>query len=132
MQDPPDKEVFLEAVATFLEKEVRGAVKDPALVFRVLIAAHLLRVVEGESRKEDLHDSAEAQRLAEVLDLPDPPSSRMERREFLAHHTASLALSIRSGALSASPDSPAWQHIKATLREKLQVIQPRFDLSSDI
>ena len=41
MQNRPSKTDLLEAVARFLERDVKPAIKDPSLSFRVLIAANL-------------------------------------------------------------------------------------------
>ena len=41
MQDAPDKRVLIEAIAKMLVTDVASAVADPALAFRVRIAAQL-------------------------------------------------------------------------------------------
>ena len=67
MSDRPDKEILLQAVARFLEREVKGAITDPRLAFRVLIAANLTSIVAAESRGEEAQQQAELHRLRALL-----------------------------------------------------------------
>ena len=51
MQDRPDKQTLLDAIAAFLVTEVRPKIDDPGVSFRVLVAAHVCSQVAAE----DLH-----------------------------------------------------------------------------
>src|SRR4051812_30641733 len=67
MQDRPAKEVLLDAIASFLLTQVKPAISDPALGFRVLIAANLATVVASEIRSGDEQNAAERERLRALL-----------------------------------------------------------------
>src|SRR5437867_4112535 len=100
MQDLPEKTVMLEALARFLEAEVRPVIADAALGFRVRIAAHLAGVVAREIRAEDGHDRAELERLEALLGRPGmPASTRSERVASIRALNAELASAIRAGTL---------------------------------
>src|SRR5580692_116344 len=59
MQNRPDKTALLEAVARFLATEVKPAITDPNLAFRVLVAANLAAVVAAEVATEEAQEEAE-------------------------------------------------------------------------
>lgn len=132
MQDRPDRHALLTAVAGFLKSDVLPAVKDPGVRFRLLVATHVLGVVDRELAGE--HDAWAAQRdrlealgLAVPADLLDEPG----RRAAIA--SAHAALVTRIDAAVPGADLAAERaHILATLREKLAVVNPRFDLSPTI
>ncbi len=134
MQDLPEKSTLLDALARFLDVEVRGAVQDPALAFRVRIASHLAQVVAREIRGEDAHDLAELQRLEKLLDRTMGPTAirREDRHLQMKQMNRTLAKAIRAGTLDARERTEAHAHVKATLIDKLSVIQPRFDTKADI
>ena len=131
MQDIPDKATLLAAVRRFLKTELAGVVPDPALRFRVLIAANLLGVVERELTLEQAHHSAETDRLAALL-------SELDVEALLAcqgddARRAALAPLYERLLTDETVDEQArFAHVQATLAEKLAVINPRFDLSPTI
>jgi hypothetical protein len=134
MHDRPDKQTLLDAVAGFLALVVRPKIEDKALNFRVLIAAHLCSVASSEIRTEDVQDLAQLMRLAAIFpDEPPPPDLRRESRErSLRALEAELARRIREGSLDERQRALAVAHVRETLREKLRVINPRFDLSDTL
>lgn len=131
MQDIPDKVTLLAAVRRFMKADLSGAVQDPGLRFRLLIAANVLGVVERELKLEHQHHDAEVGRLAQLLEGLDTesllkPQGDAERRAALRPHYEAL---LKSDALE---ESALFEHLKATLAEKLSVVNPRFDLSATI
>lgn len=133
MQDSPSKTELLQAVAKFLSEDLRGAVKDQALAFRVLIAANLVQIVATEIEAEEKHDAAELSRLFTLLRASgEPATTASDRRGQIRGLNEQLAAKIRAGSLDATPGGGAWQHVQETLREKLQVDNPRFDLKKEI
>lgn len=131
MQDIPDKATLLAAVRRFLKADLAAVIPDPALRFRVLIAANLLGVVERELGHEQAHHAAEVGRLVALLQDADAEmllglQGDAARREALGP----LYERLLEGD-SADPDA-VFDHVKATLAEKLAVVNPRFDLSSTI
>jgi hypothetical protein len=129
MQDRPDKPSLLDAVASFLVSEVRPKVDDPGVSFRLLVAAHVCAQVAAEVRHEDGHDSAELGRLGTLLDRRTAlPATRSERKALFDRMNRDLAELIRSGAID---DGAVEDHLEKTLRDKLSVVNARFDLSDD-
>ncbi len=78
MQERPDKQVLLTAIARFLVEEARPALADPRLNFRALIAAHLASVVASELTSDEETVTRELARLRAFF--PDSRSRRRERR----------------------------------------------------
>jgi hypothetical protein len=137
MQQRPDKTELLAAVARFLEREVKPAIKDPALAFRVLIAASLTGIVAGELHAEDAATAAELERLAAILPdaaaaigLEKKLATREGRKEALIALNRALCDSIRAGDFAGDPQ--VWSHVSLTLRGELFTASPRFDTSIDI
>ena len=137
MHYAPDAPTLLQAVATFLSKDLRPAIKahDPALAFRVLIAESLCRIVAGELQTEDMLDLMELSRLNDLLPgvhTGDVGHSRTERSAAIAALNAALAARFRDSAPDPTFDSAAIDHLSHALREKLMVTNPRFDTSDTI
>jgi hypothetical protein len=122
MQDPPDKEMLLAAVARFLAEEIRPVVADARLNFRVLIAAHLAMTVANECRSGADETAAELARLQAFY--PDAEAS-------LPELSARLARDVRGGAI-AEDDARLRDHVKKSLLAKLAINSPRFDTRSEI
>ncbi|MEM9189899.1 MAG: DUF6285 domain-containing protein [Myxococcota bacterium] len=130
MQHRPDKSTLLRAVAGFLAGEIRPAVADPGLNFRLLIAAHLCSVVASEVDLEDGHDRGELERLVALLGgTADLPPTGAERRALFIDLNRRLSEAIRNDAVDGENVEA---HLVATLRDKLQVINPRFALDEAI
>ena len=137
MQQRPDKTELLAAVARFLEREVKPAIKDPALAFRVLIAASLTGIVAGELQTEDAATAVELDRLAQLLPdaaiaigLEKKLATREGRKEALVALNRALCDRIR--AVDFVKDPQVWSHVTLTLRGELFTSSPRFDTSIDI
>jgi hypothetical protein len=136
MQDRPDASTLLEAVARFLGEEVRPAVSDPALSFRVLIAASLSATVARELATTEEQDQAQLERLRALLPDVAPPGltseRRAERHAAIATMEDELAARIRDDRLTDGQLLAAHAHVERTLAEKLAVTNPRFDLRPEI
>ncbi|MFT7621007.1 MAG: hypothetical protein ACI9WU_000168 [Myxococcota bacterium] len=133
----PDKATLLDAVAEFLTDELRPHVKDKALSFRVLIAANLAGIVAREIRVEEKHDSAQMLRLRRLLPDIDVaqsikgnrPSARAEAMSAL---NAAMIERLRAGQFDERQREQVWGHVTETLREKLSVLNPRFDTAPHV
>lgn len=137
MQNRPDKAALLNAVARFLEREIKPQVSDPSLSFRLLIAANLCQLVAGEIQMEDLATHAELDRLAALLpdvdiDLAVARQSREGRVRAIEQMNRALGDHIASGAIEAAPGSAVWEHVVTTLRGELFTSSPRFDTGLEI
>ncbi|MCB9527820.1 MAG: hypothetical protein H6701_05375 [Myxococcales bacterium] len=135
MQDAPDRQTLLAGVAMFLAGQVEPALKapgaHPGLAFRSRIAAHLVATVGRELAFEEQHDAAELDRLRALLGsepdspLPDPALTGEPRREAIRALRAALAAKLRAD--EPIDDTATRAALMATLRDQLQVVQPRFD-----
>ena len=123
MQDPPDKEALLFAIARFLEEDVRPQIKDARLNFRVLIATHLAATVANECRGGAAAEALALGRLQAIY----PDAAGVSYREL----TARLAKDIREGAPAANAER-VMEHVRETLLAKLAVNSPRFDTQPEI
>lgn len=138
MLNRPDRADLLEAVAAFLEGELKGAVGDPRLAFRVLIAASLCRSVAEESRRGELDEHAELERLRALL--PGKLTERAinqsigpeARRALIMEKDQALIDRIRDKGTSPAQRQAITDHVKTTLRAELSITNPRFDLSAEI
>jgi hypothetical protein len=132
MQDRPEKEVLLDALANFLIQQVRPAVSDPGLNFRVLIAANIAVQVAAEIRGEEAQDAAELRRLRELLaDVPVSGDLATRSGQQAATKVLNHALAERL-KLGTVDFAKATEHLKQTLIEKLAVNNPRFDTALEI
>ena len=123
MQYLPQKQTLMEALTVFLASQVAPAISDPALRFRVRIAAHLLQVVYRELELSDGHTVAEQDRLQQVLQVTsgDVPALRSAVDALIADPATPPALlaEIRTALMEG-------------LANQLAVSQPRFDPSLHI
>jgi hypothetical protein len=130
MQYRPDLEALMVAVAEFIDHDLKAALSDQALAFRARIAANVLRVGALELRTEDWADDAELESLASVLgEAPTVPAGRGGRRARIAELDAALSARL----LSDEPLPPETlarieAHVHDTLRQRIQIANPRFDL----
>jgi hypothetical protein len=135
MQDRPDKLALLGAIARFLERDVRPALKDPGLGFRALIAAHLATTLAAEIQAEDDLEASELARLRALL--PDAagaheePETRAGRRRERLRLRRELARRIKDRVLDEGQRARAFAHVMQTLREDLRVYNRKFDTSPD-
>ena len=134
MQNLPDRNVLLQAVAGFLAKDVVAAIDDRGVAFRVRIAAHLVATVARELTGDEARDEAQVVRLATALDatVPIGLETRDERHQILRALEIDLARRIRQ----TDPDSDAALGLRRLVQEdlkaRLKVVNPRFDVSPDV
>ncbi len=133
MQTRPDPSALLDAIARFLEREVKP-VTSGALGFRVLIAANLASMVAAELRFEDAAASTEIERLRALLPDVDAgdTSSGQGRRAALDTLNRALSARLRERRFQGEDLVRVTEHITQTLRGELLTASPRFDTSLDI
>ena len=130
MQDRPDKTALLASIAQFLMVEIRPAITDPALGFRVLIAAHLAAGVAREVASEDELDIAQLAGLQALLgDEPHIPGRSDARRACITEANRRLTDRIRAGEVDFDQVNA---HLQQVLAGKLTVSNPNFDLNPTI
>jgi hypothetical protein len=125
MQDRPTAIELLDAVRGFLERDVVPAL-DGTAKFHARVAANVLAIVGRELALDEPHLLAEWQRLDALLDPAPLPAGWDERRAALRARTAALCERIRAGDADAAPFRDAvLAHLRATVREKLAVANPK-------
>ncbi len=118
MQPTGEVEQLLQAVAKFLDQELRPVVADPGLAFRARVAASLLKSLALERPAEATLDAEARAGLATLL---GGEGSRAELE-------ATLVERLRAGALDAETQAAARGAVRAALRARLRVTSPELDL----
>ncbi|EQA60585.1 DUF6285 domain-containing protein [Leptospira alexanderi] len=127
MQDKPTSTDLLEAIQDFLMKEVLPQFKDQELLsYKTLVSWNMLGVVSREIRSgEELLDK-ELGRLVKLLNKNLVIPSTLNEKKNLAHAwNIELRDKIRKEKLS-SENLQYWNHVKETVKEKVEIINPRF------
>lgn len=127
MQDRPTYAELLDAVRHFLETEVVPRLDGPKK-FHARVAANVLGIVERELAHEDRHLRSELRRLERLLGRsPSSDEDRLARRDAVRRLTVEVCTRIRAG----DADSGSWReavfaHTRASVREKLEVANPKY------
>jgi hypothetical protein len=137
MQNLPDRDVLLQAVAGFLMRDVVPAIDDRGTAFRVRIAAHLVATVSRELQSEEADDAAQIGRLAAVLGAGEGGASGSAHSRAARHAIVrELELAVVAAARAADPDSDSAlvlrRAVQADLAARLRVVNPRFDRAVDV
>ncbi|AVQ10504.1 Uncharacterized protein XB16_0151 [Leptospira santarosai] len=127
MQDKPTSADLLEAIQDFLMKEVLPQFKDKELLsYKTLVSWNMLGVVSREIRSGEEALDKELGRLVELLDKKSVFPSTLNEKKKLAHDwNMELRDRIRREKLS-SENSRYWNHVKETVKEKVEITNPRF------
>lgn len=134
MASRPDVPALLGAVSQFLLAEVQPALAaDKALQFRVLVAAWLLSVVDGELRDPAQRELRELESLRALL-TPEQHSEPEHDPEARARALRQLNLRLCAHLRAAPPEQwgPLREHLQRTLADTLAYSNPRFDLDRDL
>src|SRR5713226_3533576 len=128
MQDRPDKRELVEAVASFIEREIVPSIPDARLRFRSLVAANVLNIVARELAAGDAASRDEWQRLAALLGHEgQPPDREDDLRAAAQALSRDLCAQIRAGEADDSPRyEQVFAHVEATVIDKLRVANPRY------
>ena len=131
MQQRPDVLALLRAVESFLTTDVRPAVTDRAIRFRLLIASNLLSQAAAELEHDDALRGAELASLRDALQAPPraSPTSSGERAETIAALDTALAAMVRNPNTTQNQLSTIRMHLLQTLGDTLETTDPRFDRS---
>ncbi|EMO86191.1 DUF6285 domain-containing protein [Leptospira santarosai] len=127
MQDKPTSADLLEAIQDFLMKEVLPQFKDKELLsYKTLVSWNMLGVVSRDIRSGEEALDKELGRLVELLDKNSVFPSTLNEKKKLAHDwNMELLDRIRKEKLS-SENSRYWNHVKETVKEKVEITNPRF------
>ncbi len=132
MQDGPSDRDLIGAVVQFINEELLPLTADnPRLRFRSLIAVNVLNIVARELTESEPLLRAEWSRLVELLEQPylELPGQSQQLRQAIEGFNRELCHSLRHD--DPRLDNPQWQaqlteHLQTTVREKLQIANPRF------
>ncbi|HEX5097272.1 MAG TPA: DUF6285 domain-containing protein [Acidimicrobiia bacterium] len=113
-QDRPTAAELVAAVREFLERDVMEATEG-RVQFHARVAVNALGMVERELEQSAAMAAAERVRAAAILGH-DGDARDLERE---------LAAAIRSGAVDGE-DGAVRAHVRATVREKLLVANPKY------
>jgi len=128
MQDRPNVLELLAAVRGFLEEEIVPALEGRRR-FLALVSSNLLAIVSRELEGEEATLLAEWTSLTHLLgeDATHPPARVAALRSAVADRTRVLAERIRRGEMDDEAIHEAVRrHVKATVRAKLEVANPRY------
>lgn len=124
MQDRPTAEELLEAVAGYLERDVIPHTEGRRQ-FLARVSSNVVRTVAREIRREDRHLRREWVRLNALQGAEPLPEDREALREGVRRRTRELCRAIREGEADEDPRrSEILEHVRATVREKLEVCRP--------
>ncbi|RHX83815.1 DUF6285 domain-containing protein [Leptospira stimsonii] len=131
MQDKPSSTDLLEAIQDFLMKEVLPQFKDKDLLsYKTLVSWNMLGVISREIRSGEESLDKELLRLSKLLKKATAfPSTLNEKKNLANTWNLELRDRIRKEKLSIE-DSEYWNHVKETVREKVEVTNPRFTTES--
>lgn len=122
--DPKDREAAVEAVRVRLEEATKN---DPRVRFRIMVAAHVLLIVDRQIGKGEAGVDAEWARLRELVkDHPGAPELVSSLKTAVDACDASVEEKLREapGEDEAAMRKAILTFIKAALLEKLQVGMP--------
>jgi uncharacterized protein DUF6285 len=129
MQDRPDARELVEAVVSFLEREIIPTLSEPRLRFRALVAANVLTIVSRELASGDAALRQEWRRLAHLLGktASEPPGRADELRNEVQALTRELCVRLRAGEADEEPlYGEAFAHAEETVIDKLRIANPRY------
>lgn len=133
MQDGPTDRELIEAVAQFIHEELLPlTAENPRLRFRSLIAVNVLGIVARELTQSEPLLKTEWQRLAKLFAHSnfEQPGSPQELKKAIEGFNQKLCQQLRHDS-GLEQENEEWQarlveHLQTTVREKLQIANPRF------
>lgn len=126
MQDRPTRQELLEAVQRFIDEELVPHLEG-RLKFLARVSANVLRIVDREIENEPAHLAREWAGLDGLLGAEPMPADPAAVREGLARRTEALCARIREGEADAgSFHHQVLRHLRATIRDKVAVSNPRW------
>jgi hypothetical protein len=131
MQDRPTVAELLDAVRGFLEHDAIEALEGTAK-FHARVAANVLAIARRELELEPVHLAAEWQRLATLLGDAAAPADLVALRDAIRARSEQLCERIRRGDADGGQfRSDVVAHVRATVREKLAVVNPKMLAAED-
>ncbi|EMJ97155.1 DUF6285 domain-containing protein [Leptospira sp. WS58.C1] len=131
MQDKPSATELLEAIQDFLMKEVLPEFRDKDLLaYKTLVSWNMLGVISREIRSGEESLDKELSRLASLLGKKSEfPKTWNEKKNLTSSWNEELRDIIRKEKKSLE-DTEYWKHIKESVIEKVEIVNPRFTTES--
>ncbi|PKA16712.1 DUF6285 domain-containing protein [Leptospira haakeii] len=131
MQDKPSATELLEAIQDFLMKEVLPEFRDKDLLaYKTLVSWNMLGVISREIRSGEESIDKELTRLASLLKKKSEfPKTWNEKKSLTSTWNEELRDIIRKEKKSLE-DTEYWKHIKESVIEKVEIVNPRFTTES--
>lgn len=124
MQDRPNFDELLEAVAGFLHDDVLTNTTG-RLNFHARVAGNVLQMLRRELAMEEEHLTREWDGLCELLGREEQPARLSQLRLRLIERNQEMAERIRGGDADAAPFREAvLAHLRSVTRDKLAVSNP--------
>ncbi|TGK42433.1 DUF6285 domain-containing protein [Leptospira andrefontaineae] len=131
MQDKPSATELLEAIQDFLMKEVLPEFRDKDLLaYKTLVSWNMLGVISREIRSGEESLDKELTRLSSLLKKKtELPKTWNEKKNLTSSWNEELRDIIRKEKKSLE-DTEYWKHIKESVIEKVEIVNPRFTTES--
>jgi hypothetical protein len=128
MQDRPNGQELVKAVASFLDQEIAPTVSDARLRFRTLIAINVLKIVARELELGNSGLSAEWERLTSLLARSGaPPARDADLAIAIDEQRRQVRDRIRSGDFDEGDRlAAALDYAESAVIAKLRISNPRF------
>jgi hypothetical protein len=124
MQDRPTYDELLEAIETFLDKEIVPNVPG-SRGFHARVAANALRIVRRELEQREGQLAAEWRGLDALLGEAERPATLPELEDSIRERNKVLAERIRAGDADEGPfAAQVREHVHRTVADKLRVSDP--------
>ncbi len=124
MQDRPNIDELLEAVAGFLQDDVMASTSG-RLNFHARVAGNVLQMLRRELALEEPALRREWDGLNELLGAAAEPPTLVEWRAATVVRNEELAMRIREGEMDGVDRRRAvMAHLRAVMRDKLAVSNP--------
>ncbi|MCB1192417.1 MAG: hypothetical protein H7A23_10435 [Leptospiraceae bacterium] len=130
MQDRPDAVNLLETIQDLLIKDIMPAVKEnDFLSYRALVSWNMLGVVAREFKLGEKYLNLELERLSKYLgeEKPNISLTYLEKMKLGEQLNKNLVEKIRKEK-SDDTNKEVWELVKQSLKEKLEITNPRFSL----
>ena len=125
MHDRPTVTELIDAVRAFLDSDVVPAL-DGTKKFHARVAANVLAIAGRQIALEEEQLKEEWRRLDSVLGPQPAPGETEALKEGLRARTQTLCDVIRRGDVdTGEPRRRVLDHVRATVREKLAVANPK-------
>ncbi|TGK00298.1 hypothetical protein EHQ53_09655 [Leptospira langatensis] len=131
MQDKPSATELLEAIQDFLMKEVLPEFKEKDLLaYKTLVSWNMLGVISREIRSgEELLDKELVRAASLLKKKQDFPKTWNEKKALASAWNKELRDIIRKEKKSLE-DADYWKHVKESVIEKVEIVNPRFTTES--